>query len=84
LSDGTNGRRANHKYATLISVLTPADVSPPLSLYSRGVDWPEQITQHARYTCPFCGKDTIKRQVTGIWKCSACKKISAGGAYTLK
>ncbi|CAN0034776.1 unnamed protein product [Ascophyllum nodosum] len=21
--------------------------------------------------------------VTGIWKCSACSKISAGGAYTL-
>ncbi|CAM9259227.1 unnamed protein product [Ectocarpus sp. 8 AP-2014] len=42
-----------------------------------------EITQHARYTCPFCGKDTIKRMVTGIWKCSACGKISAGGAYTL-
>ncbi|CAN0431840.1 unnamed protein product, partial [Hapterophycus canaliculatus] len=43
-----------------------------------------QITQHAKYTCTFCGKDTTKRMVTGIWKCSACKKISAGGAYTLK
>ncbi|CAM9132628.1 unnamed protein product [Sphacelaria rigidula] len=43
-----------------------------------------EISQHATYTCPFCGKETTRRQVTGIWKCSACKKISAGGAYTLK
>lgn len=45
---------------------------------------PEQITQHSRYTSPFCGKDSVSRQATGIWKCSASKKIIAGGAYTLK
>ncbi|WP_411021398.1 50S ribosomal protein L37Ae, partial [Salmonella sp. s37812] len=42
-----------------------------------------EITQHAKYTCSFCGKETTRRQVSGIWKCSACKTISAGGAYTL-
>ncbi|CAM9146581.1 unnamed protein product [Choristocarpus tenellus] len=42
-----------------------------------------EITQHSKYTCPFCGKETTKRQVSGIWRCSACKKVSAGGAYTL-
>lgn len=28
-------------------------------------------------------QDTVKRVVTGIWKCSACKKTMAGGAYSL-
>merc|ERR1712225_172779 len=42
-----------------------------------------EITQHSNYTCSFCGKDTIKRQCTGIWKCKKCKKQIAGGAYTL-
>lgn len=61
---------------------------PRLPLSISNMSWvliaDPQITQHAKYTCPFCGKDTTRRQVTGIWKCSACKKISAGGAYTLK
>merc|ERR1711998_714075 len=42
-----------------------------------------EITQHAKYTCTFCGKDTVKRCAVGIWKCGACKKVLAGGAYTM-
>ncbi|EKX54074.1 large subunit ribosomal protein L37Ae, cytoplasmic [Guillardia theta CCMP2712] len=42
-----------------------------------------EITQHAKYTCSFCGKDSVKRQAVGIWKCASCKKCIAGGAYTL-
>eukprot|EP00292_Cryptomonas_paramecium_P000804 CAMPEP_0113686668 /NCGR_PEP_ID=MMETSP0038_2-20120614/15430_1 /TAXON_ID=2898 /ORGANISM="Cryptomonas paramecium" /LENGTH=92 /DNA_ID=CAMNT_0000607041 /DNA_START=86 /DNA_END=364 /DNA_ORIENTATION=+ /assembly_acc=CAM_ASM_000170 len=42
-----------------------------------------EITQHATYTCQFCGKDSVKRQAVGIWKCKACKKTLAGGAYTM-
>ncbi|KAI8922148.1 60S ribosomal protein L37a, partial [Powellomyces hirtus] len=42
-----------------------------------------EITQHAKYTCTFCGKDSVKRQAVGIWKCKACRKQLAGGAYTL-
>lgn len=38
---------------------------------------------HARYDCAFCGKNTVKRQAAGIWKCSACRKTVAGGAYIL-
>lgn len=26
----------------------------------------------------------MKRQVVGIWKCKACNKTQAGGAYVLK
>ena len=26
----------------------------------------------------------MKRTAVGIWKCKACKKVQAGGAYTLK
>lgn len=40
-----------------------------------------EVTQHSKYTCTFCGKDSMKRTVVGIWKCSACKKTVAGGAW---
>ncbi len=54
-----------------------------------------EITQRATYTCSFCGKvspisncfnrfcvkDSIKRSAVGIWKCRACKKTIAGGAW---
>lgn len=42
-----------------------------------------EITQHARYTCTFCGKTTVKRNSVGIWNCRACHKTIAGGAYTV-
>jgi len=28
-------------------------------------------------------QDTVKRQAVGIWKCSACRKVIAGGAWTV-
>jgi large subunit ribosomal protein L37Ae len=31
----------------------------------------------------FCGKNSVKRNVTGIWDCGSCKKRVAGGAYML-
>ncbi|KAF2497745.1 hypothetical protein BU16DRAFT_559481 [Lophium mytilinum] len=34
-----------------------------------------EITQHARYTCTFCGKVAVKRH--------SCKKTVAGGAWTV-
>ena len=42
-----------------------------------------EVSQHSKYTCVFCGKDSVKRAVVGIWKCGACGKTMAGGAYTL-
>ncbi|PPQ90753.1 hypothetical protein CVT25_010142 [Psilocybe cyanescens] len=42
-----------------------------------------EISQHARYTCTFCGKDSVKRTAVGIWHCSACKKTIAGGAWSV-
>jgi large subunit ribosomal protein L37Ae len=42
-----------------------------------------EITQHARYTCTFCGKDSVKRTAVGIWHCNSCKKTIAGGAWTV-
>src|SRR5437763_202372 len=42
-----------------------------------------EITQHARYICTFCGKNTVKRHSVGIWNCKACKKTVAGGAWTV-
>jgi large subunit ribosomal protein L37Ae len=42
-----------------------------------------EVTQHAKYTCTFCGKVTVRRQATGIWNCRSCKRTIAGGAYTV-
>mmetsp|Transcript_13899 Transcript_13899/g.28446 ORF Transcript_13899/g.28446 Transcript_13899/m.28446 type:complete len:95 (+) Transcript_13899:319-603(+) len=42
-----------------------------------------EVSQHSKYHCTFCGKDSIKRTVTGIWHCKKCKKTIAGGAYVL-
>ncbi|KAG8799637.1 60S ribosomal protein L43 [Serendipita sp. 398] len=56
-----------------------------------------EVTQHARYTCTFCGKDasnndlpafdeqqdSVKRTAVGIWHCRACRKTIAGGAWTV-
>merc|ERR1711893_332903 len=40
-----------------------------------------EITQHSKYTCGFCGKDSMKRTAVGIWACSKCGKVVAGGAW---
>merc|ERR1739841_500777 len=42
-----------------------------------------EITQHAKYTCTFCGKDNMKRKAVGIWKCGTknCGITVAGGAW---
>ena len=42
-----------------------------------------EVSQHSTYRCSFCGKNAVKRTVVGIWKCKACKKTVAGGAYSL-
>ncbi|XP_056428019.1 60S ribosomal protein L37a isoform X1 [Hyla sarda] len=41
-----------------------------------------EISQHAKYTCSFCGKTKMKRKAVGIWRCGSCMKIVAGGAWT--
>ncbi|CAH8826752.1 unnamed protein product [Trichobilharzia szidati] len=40
-----------------------------------------EVSQHSKYNCHFCGKDSLKRKAVGIWECKACKKVLAGGAY---
>jgi large subunit ribosomal protein L37Ae len=42
-----------------------------------------EVSQHATYRCVFCGKDSVKRTCVGIWECRSCKKVVAGGAYSL-
>lgn len=42
-----------------------------------------ETLQHARYTCPFCCKQAVRRSAVGIWKCKGCNKTMAGGAYQL-
>ncbi|VVC37013.1 Ribosomal protein L37ae,Ribosomal protein L37ae/L37e,Zinc-binding ribosomal protein [Cinara cedri] len=40
-----------------------------------------EITQHSKYTCSFCGKESMKRACVGIWSCKRCRRTVAGGAY---
>eukprot|EP00048_Salpingoeca_helianthica_P014273 m.220925 g.220925 ORF g.220925 m.220925 type:complete len:93 (+) comp15677_c0_seq1:55-333(+) len=42
-----------------------------------------EISQRAKYTCVFCGKDSMKRTCVGIWQCKACRKTVAGGAWSV-
>ena len=42
-----------------------------------------EVTQHARYVCTFCGKNSVKRKAVGIWECRSCQKSVAGGAYAV-
>ncbi|KAL2156367.1 hypothetical protein VTH82DRAFT_1112 [Thermothelomyces myriococcoides] len=43
----------------------------------------QEVSQHAKYTCTFCGKNSVRRTAVGIWSCKSCKKTMAGGAYTV-
>ena len=40
-----------------------------------------EILQRAKSICPFCGKTSIRREAVGIWKCRACRRSIAGGAF---
>ena len=40
-----------------------------------------EILQRVKSICPFCGKTSIKRAAVGIWKCRACRRSIAGGAF---
>ncbi|KAH0480146.1 MAG: hypothetical protein KVP17_004218 [Porospora cf. gigantea B] len=42
-----------------------------------------EVLSHSRFCCPFCGKLSAKREAVGIWKCKACKKTMAGGAWQM-
>lgn len=39
------------------------------------------ILQRTKYICPFCGKNSIRRFAVGIWRCRACRRNIAGGAW---
>ncbi|XP_036590847.1 60S ribosomal protein L37a-like [Trichosurus vulpecula] len=41
-----------------------------------------EISQHAKYTCSFCGKTKMKKRAVGIWHCGSCMKTVAAGAWT--
>ena len=43
----------------------------------------QEISQHAKYLCDFCGKFAVRRTAVGIWDCKGCGKVKAGGAYQL-
>ena len=40
-----------------------------------------ELQQRAKYVCPPCGKQQVKRVAAGIWMCRGCKITLGGGAY---
>ncbi|MCF7866166.1 50S ribosomal protein L37ae [Candidatus Woesearchaeota archaeon] len=38
----------------------------------------------AKYKCPFCTKQQVKRVQAGIWECTSCNKKFTGKAYQMK
>jgi large subunit ribosomal protein L37Ae len=40
-----------------------------------------EILQRTKYICTFCGKNSIRRSAVGIWRCRACRRNIAGGAW---
>jgi large subunit ribosomal protein L37Ae len=39
--------------------------------------------KQATYKCDMCGRTSVKRIGTSIWKCKHCGATYAGGAYTM-
>jgi len=91
-------KRGTTDYLRLELKLTPRSDMVPRSVSWSRVSWThlswdyrcsvnapieQEVTQHARYTCTFCGKNSVRRTAVGIWSCKSCKKTMAGGAYTV-
>ena len=38
--------------------------------------------QRTRQDCPFC-KGRAKRKAKAVWECAKCKKVFAGGVFTV-
>ena len=42
------------------------------------------LTHNVYVPCILCFKDSMKRRAVGIWGCTKCKKIVAGGAWVYR
>jgi large subunit ribosomal protein L37Ae len=40
-----------------------------------------ESVMHRAHKCPACGRKAVSREGTGIWACSKCRAMFAGGAY---
>lgn len=37
-----------------------------------------------KYECPACGKQNVKWQAIGLWKCKSCNRVMSGGGWTFE
>ena len=42
-----------------------------------------KMEKQASYRCEMCGKTSVRRISTSIWRCRHCGATYAGGAYTM-
>jgi len=45
--------------------------------------WAVRADKSAHYKCEMCGRNSVKRTGTSVWRCRHCGTIYAGGAYTM-
>lgn len=41
-----------------------------------------EAVSKAKYKCPYCSAQKVKRKMAGIWECAKCGKVFTAKAYS--
>ncbi len=42
-----------------------------------------ELLSKAKYKCPYCSAQQVRKKSAGIWECGKCGKVFTGKAYTV-